>query len=362
MNRFAQRWIFLCAICVLCPIFGASCGGSDNSDDDATPEDDDSAVDDDSSADDDTIDDDADDDTAADDDSADDDTVDPDACWTDLPVGEKAVFVEGLPGSEGIDFNSLGDMYISTGTQVAKVNPDGTIEPIADFTKPVGVAFDADDNLWVAEFGASALPGVGDGSVYMIPPGGSKTLVAEGIENPNFLVFTPNGSMLVSDNMAAEIAEVTSAGQVASWTDSIPSPNGMVYSKDRKTLYVANTFTPASPLYRVTLDDSGDPVSADIIANLDSLSLPDGIAMDENGILYVAENLAGEIVRVNPDDGTFETVASGLTTPASLAFGTAGKFDPCSIYVTELYSSKLWRISLGVKGYPLVSREKKLTR
>jgi hypothetical protein len=46
-------------------------------------------------------------------------------------------------------------------------------------------------------------------------------------------------------------------------------------------------------------------------------------------------------------------VAQGLTTPASMAFGRAPDFDPCSLYVTSIRDNRIWRVAVGAQGASL---------
>ena len=48
-----------------------------------------------------------------------------------------------------------------------------------------------------------------------------------------------------------------------------------------------------------------------------------------------------------------ELVAGGLGSPASLAFGRGQGFDPCSIYVTQLFGDQILRVAVGAEGAPL---------
>jgi sugar lactone lactonase YvrE len=75
---------------------------------------------------------------------------------------------------------------------------------------------------------------------------------------------------------------------------------------------------------------------------------PDGIAIDSEGNIYVALNAKGQIAKVVPE-GNSTMLATGMTGPASIAFGQ-GNFDPCSLYATSLYSTKMYRVGAGVLG------------
>jgi len=309
----------------------AGCSSGDDDDDSTAAETDDD-------------DDDDNDDNDNNDDNDDNDDDEATACWADLPVGEKAIFAQGFDMSEGIAFSAAGELFVANRTAVSLVHP-------------IGIAFAPDGDLYVCDFGASSLPAPNDGAIYKIGPGYAKTLVATGVANPNFITYTPRGTFLVSDNETATIYELTLGGELTHWLDGLVSPDGMVYSPDRQTLYVAGTIAPGSPLFAVSLDAAGLPLDFAVLAELDKGSWPDGVALDENGMVYVTENLSGKIVRVDPATGDFTALAAGMEGPASMAFGAGPDFDPCSLYVTELRGTHVWRVSVGAHAYPLVAEE-----
>lgn len=290
-------------------------------------------------------------------------TGDPDACWTDLAFGETEVFYQGFAdGSEGIAFGADGLLYVTT-----TVDGDGTIWQLdadanrVEFAKvpyALGLAPRSEGGFAVASIGVSS-PAEIDGAVYEVDAQGVATQLASGIASPNFVTLAPDGSVLVSDDFDdTRVFRVGAQGQVSEVLTNVPTPNGMAYSPDGAWFYVASTFTPLGQLTRYEVDDQGLPIEASAleIMQLGPATTPDGIAVDANGMVYVAANVPGQIWRIDgsvTELGEGELVAEGLGSPASLAFGRGPGFDPCSIYVTQLFGSQVLRVAVGVQGAPL---------
>lgn len=276
------------------------------------------------------------------------------ACWTDLAVGETMVFYKGFAdGSEGISFGADGLLYVSTDTNVWRLDAMAQATVFATMPSPLGMAALADGGLIVASIGENKVP---DGAVYRVASDGGATMIAAGIDDPNFVAIMPDGSALVSDDFDTRVFRVTLDGQVTTVL-SVESPNGMAYSPDGKRLYVASTFTQEAQLTRYDVDAAGLPIEASAveILHLGPGATPDGIAVSEDDHVYVAANLAGKIWRV---DGAAAGLQDGelvadMPYPASLAFGRGPGFDPCSIYATQLLADGVVRVSVGVRGAPL---------
>lgn len=277
------------------------------------------------------------------------------ACMGDEEPGTVTVFYDGFRGSEGIAFGQDGLLYVTADKALWRFDADGTPTQLGTGPSPIGLA-PADGGMWMADLGVSTVPAVIDGSVWFYSDDDGLVQVADGIASPNFALTLPDGSVLVSDDFDTRVWRVTRAGDVSEVLNDIASPNGLAYSPDRRWLYVASTFTPRGEITRFSVGEDGlpDGVVREEIAELGRGSTPDGVAVDADGVVWVAANLQNQIVGVDPEgEGEPRVLATRLGTPASLAFGNGPGFDPCSVYVTQLFGSKILRVRVGVPGAPL---------
>jgi gluconolactonase len=262
-------------------------------------------------------------------------------------VGEVQPFAMPMPsGTEGITFDAEGNLFVSAqiddgDDQLLAVIEDGTFNVAAEAASILGLASHPNGII-----GA----GIRTGNLLLIDPvTGTSETIATDLGAPNFVVTTPWDTILVSDDTpdANTITEVTWDGEVSVWVEGVPTPNGMVFSVDEKTLYVAATFQDVG-LWRVPVSEGGQAGEPEKWVDFEPITTPDGVAIDSEGNVYVALNLTHEIAQVAPD-GSVTLIAEGVTFAASLAFGQ-GEFDPCSIYVTNLVDAQLWRVGIGVLG------------
>ncbi len=279
----------------------------------------------------------------------------PSVCFGDLGVGQWEEFATGITsGTEGIAFDGLGGLFVSNKQRVLRLDAEGNFVEFAAIPDAIGMAFDQAGDLLVCSLGEEFDKDTRDGALYRVDASGniSTVLDAGTILNPNFITRTPWGSWLVSDDLVPEIWEVGDDGQAALWTDQVSSPNGMVFSTDGSILFVASTFESGNPIWSIPVEEHAAGTASILAELLEGNVANDGVAMDVEGNLYVAANVRGKIVRVTPD-GQQETIVEDLMTPASLAFGQGEGFDPCSVYVTSLFGTSVYRVNLGVEGQPL---------
>lgn len=268
-------------------------------------------------------------------------------CFDDIAVGEVQPFGMQTPETtEGLTFDADGTLYVSANDndgddQLLAFMPDGTFESVATSESILGLASHPTGIIAAA---------IGTGELLLIDPeDGMVEVIAEGLGAPNFAVVTPWDTILVSDDSFTRetIFEVTFDGAVSDWLVGVPTPNGMVFSADARTLYVAATFEGVG-LWRVPVSQDGEAGTPEKWVDFGEASTPDGVAIDSEGNVYVALNLDNEVAKVSPD-GTVSTLARNVSSVASFEFGK-GEYDPCSLYATSLFGIQLLRVGVGIPG------------
>lgn len=280
----------------------------------------------------------------------------------DFPT-EARILVDGVfQRCEGIAFSGEGDLYVAGNAALWRVETTGAVTKIADMYSNLGLAPIGERDILMADFGPTNRFNLGpnsDGIVWRVTPEGDTTRVVDGgIGDPNFVMVLADGSFLVTDDATDEILWVGEDGQPRLFTDAVPHPNGIAVSLDGSTLYVAQIFeslrpmVPSGKLWAVPLEDGDVAGLPELVADLGDPAANDGIALDEQGRIYVAANGFGQIWRVDASTGESVLIAEDMPGAASIAFGQ-GKFDREAIYVTSTRTGRVWEVAVGATGAPL---------
>jgi hypothetical protein len=103
-----------------------------------------------------------------------------------------------------------------------------------------------------------------------------------------------------------------------------------------------------------------------VVATLYDSGIPKGLddlTIDSKGILYVAANAAGQVIRLDPATGKHCVIVSGLQNPSSLKFGRGAGWSPSHLYVTSFDGTvrELIPPSSGTTTPPGSGKGKRLT-
>jgi gluconolactonase len=246
--------------------------------------------------------------------------------------------------------------------QIVRIAPDGTVSSWFDNSGGANALTRTPAGDIVATL-------VGDKVVAVMKPGSPPRPLVNGyngtpFNRPNDLVASRRGDIYFTDTAAAgatapalpsALYQITDKGELLRITTDIARPNGVALSPDDGTLYVANTA--GEYIIAFNLDRKGRVGKRRDFAQLampppqngaPASSGADGIAVDEEGRLYVATTLGVQVFSSKGKPlGTIEMPKQ----PQNLAFAGPGR---TSLYVVG--RGAVYRISTLTHG---VDREGK---
>lgn len=276
-----------------------------------------------------------------------------------LPLSAASTFYDGLDHPECVAVHPDGSVWAGgEAGQIYRLPPDGSAaEEVAStggFT--LGIAFSPDAS-WLAVCDLKG-PCVWqlDLQTYEL----AKLPLPENaapVSIPNFPVFGPDNTLYVSDSGA--FREVN--GRILAYTEGRchewhPGPfnfaNGMCLTPERDALYVVCSWLPG--VERVEIQGDGTAGERSTVVTLPE-TVPDGVAVDTEGRLYVSCYAPSRIYRVVPGEAAEIYVddweAHTLCNPTNIAFG-GPDFD--QLFAANLGRWHLTRLEAGIRGAPLV--------
>ncbi len=215
----------------------------------------------------------------------------------------------------------------------------------------LGMAFDRVGTLFICDSRHGAVlrfhPRTGRLETFATEAGGIKLRI------PNFPAFDAEGRLYVSDSYEYKdpgpgIFRFEPDGSGILWCrEPLNFANGLALSPDGHFLYVVETF--ARAISRIPIRDDGSAGQKEHVARVGVV--PDGLAFDEQGRLYVACYEPSAIYRILPT-GDVETLwsdeeAQVLCHPTNCAFWNT------ALYTVNLGRCHITRLDVGVHGAPL---------
>jgi gluconolactonase len=234
----------------------------------------------------------------------------------------EATFAGREPGSNGLAFNKAGELVMCQhgDRRIAKW-VDGKFVTLAD--RYAGKRLNSPNDLAIRS----------NGDVYFTDP--------------------PYGLPKQTEDPGREldfqgVYRLNAKGELALLTKELSRPNGLAFSPDEKTLYVANSDPEKAVLMAFPVRPDGSlgngKVFFDVTAAVSKQrpGLPDGVKVSADGTVWATG--PGGVLVYSPQGKHLGTLATGVAT-ANLAFGDDGS----TLYLTA--DKSLVRLRTKVKGW-----------
>ncbi len=295
---------------------------------------------------------------------------------------------------EGIAVDKTGNLFVSIAPlgQLWKFAPGSDVpevfgqitgfDPASDFGL-LGLAVNARGDVYAGVQAAN--PAVNGVWVFDRKTGAAERIPGtEQIPIANDVAFDKRGNLYITDTLFGNIWRAPRGGVAEPWLVDDPlldgtgdlglgipvGANGIEYHNGKLYVAVSEQFS----VVTIEVKPNGDPGSTAVLATLPPgelfpgfpfPSIPDGLALDVHGNVYVAAISVSSILKVTPS-GDVSTVAAGdpLDWPSSIAFGT-GKGDRKTLFAVNFSIGEgngdpvvrsgpgVVAIDVGVPGLPL---------
>lgn len=270
-------------------------------------------------------------------------------------LAEFTTWADGLDHPEGVAVGPQGTIYAGgEAGQIYKLDADGAAQQIGMTNGfALGLALDAECNVYICVASAH--------SVKKVTPGGEVSVYTSGAPgrefvNPNFPVFDAAGNLYVTDSghwgrNDGCVLVARPGGTTELFSDRVSAfPNGLALSPDGSWLYVVASELPG--IVRIAIEKDGTAGMVETVVDLPK-NVPDGIAFDEDGALYIACYAPSVIYRLAPD-GTLDVLGydwqnTQLAAPTNIAYTGA---DRTTMVIGSLSRWHLTTIEMTVPGLP----------
>lgn len=269
-----------------------------------------------------------------------------------------SVLVDGLDHVEGIAWGLDGYCYAGgEAGQIYRVDVNrGVATQIADTGGFIlGLALDANHNIYACDTGNRA--------VMKITPDGSASKYATGAPHepfytPNYPAFDAEGNLYVCDSGDwksddGKIFKIKPNGDSEVWTrDLCEFPNGLCVGPNGNSLFVAMSLNPPRVAEIQILPDGSAGNMRTVVELPDAV--PDGVAFDTDGNLYIACYRPDRIYRFS-SVGKLEVLADDfegtlIAAPTNIAFCGANRDILLSANLGRWH---ITRYETGAKGIAL---------
>ncbi|VTO93819.1 unnamed protein product [Fusarium graminearum] len=176
----------------------------------------------------------------------------------------------------------------------------------------------------------------------------------ERFKGPNDLVVDSKGNLYFTDQGQTGMTDPTGRvyrlspdGKLDTLLDNGPSPNGLVLSRDERFLYVA--MTRANQVWRLPLHPDGTTSKVGVFFQSFGNAGPDGLALDEEGNLFICHPSLGSIFVVDTHGVPKARIVSGSEgiNLTNCCFGGPGHK---TLYITDSLEGNIQTVKWHCRG------------
>jgi len=259
---------------------------------------------------------------------------------------------------EGPCFDRAGNLYVTDIPygRILRVTPDAQWSVAAEYDGwPNGLAIHKDGGIFIADH-KRGIMALDPASGWVEPV--LENVRREGFKGTNDLTFASNGDLYFTDQGQTGLQDPTGRvfrlrhnGDVDCLIDKVPSPNGLVLSRDEKTLFLA--VTRANQIWRVPLHPDGTTSKVGAFISMSGGGGPDGMALADDGSLAVAHVGLGSVwIFDRLGEPRYRLVSCEDLSTTNIAFG--GPADK-TLFITESDSGTILAAEVGIAGRRLYS-------
>jgi sugar lactone lactonase YvrE len=149
-------------------------------------------------------------------------------------------------------------------------------------------------------------------------------------------------------DQTGRVYRLTKDGRLDCLLDNGISPNGIVLSPDERFLYVA--MTRSNAVWRLPLNADGSTTKAGLFFQSFGCAGPDGLAVDEEGSLFICHPSLGSVFVVDSDGVPKARIVTAPEGGKNLTNCTFGGEDGKTIFITDSIKGNVQFVKWHCKG------------
>lgn len=162
----------------------------------------------------------------------------------------------------------------------------------------------------------------------------------ERFKGPNDLVISSKSEVYFTDqgqtgmtDQTGRVYRLSPDGRLDCLVDNGVSPNGVALSVDERFLFVA--MTRSNAVWRLPLNTDGSTTKAGLFFQSFGCAGPDGLAVDEEGSLFICHPSLGSVFVVDADGVPKAKIVTAVGGGKNLTNCTFGGEDGKSLFITD---------------------------